>query len=108
MYKCFLTVTESIKKAFSTIFVFTFFVLSQEIIITVIENNECICIALYDPVCGEDGQTYGNSCEAGCEDISIAYEGECEEITPCLGDFDIIEQEYIAGFACIIFNVSSS
>jgi len=78
---------------------------SQEIIITVIENNECICIALYDPVCGEDGQTYGNSCEAGCEDISIAYEGECEEITPCLGDFDIIEQEYIAGFAGMMLHL---
>ena len=72
---------------------------SQEIIITVIENNECICIALYDPVCAEDGQTYANSCEAGCEDVDIVYEGECEEITPCLGDFDIIEQEYIVGFA---------
>ncbi len=78
---------------------------SQEIIITVIENNECICVALYDPVCGEDGQTYGNSCEAGCEDVDILYEGECEEIRPCLGDFDIIEQEYIVGFAGMMLHL---
>ena len=28
---------------------------SQEVIILVLDNTDCMCIALYDPVCGEDG-----------------------------------------------------
>ena len=75
------------------------------IIVNVLSADDCYCYMMYSPVCGEDGQTYGNICEAGCEDVAVAYEGECEEITPCLGDFDIIEQEYIAGFAGMMLHL---
>ena len=78
---------------------------SQEYIIHVIDNIDCNCIMLYSPVCGVDGQTYGNSCEAECEDIAVAYEGECEVTNPCLGEFEIIEQEYIAGFAGMMLHL---
>lgn len=37
----------------------------------------CLCIALYQPVCGENMKTYGNSCEAACEQVPVAHAGAC-------------------------------
>lgn len=36
-----------------------------------------LCVAIYDPVCGCNEQTYGNSCEAEVEGITSWTEGEC-------------------------------
>jgi len=40
-------------------------------------NDGCQCNPVYQPVCGSDGMTYANPCEAECNDIEILHSGEC-------------------------------
>ena len=40
-------------------------------------TDSIVCMDLYEPVCGKDGQTYSNGCYALRAGTEIAFDGEC-------------------------------
>lgn len=40
------------------------------------QNDSCICPAIFDPVCGCNGETYSNPCFASCE-VRSWSDGAC-------------------------------
>jgi hypothetical protein len=43
----------------------------------IFERRSCICAQVFAPVCGNDGRTYGNQCQADCARVPVQYRGEC-------------------------------
>jgi hypothetical protein len=48
----------------------------------VYQRRSCACITLYKPVCGVDGNTYGNSCQAACAGQPVAFNSACPTGSP--------------------------
>lgn len=43
------------------------------------KTKPAFCTSHYEPVCGCDGETYGNACNAAYAGVNVAYAGECEQ-----------------------------
>jgi putative hemolysin len=57
--------------------------------------NRCfrVCAAFEDPVCGEDGKTYGNKCKAEIAEVKIIHKGPCGKNKLESGDKENNESE---------------
>ncbi len=42
------------------------------------QTSEIVCTMEYNPICGEDGLTYQNSCFSSLRNVGVEYLGECE------------------------------
>jgi plastocyanin len=71
----------------------------------VVDENPIACTMQWDPMCGVDGETYGNMCMLDAADVKLNYQGECmtkeisvhSSIMPSVatvGDVLLIEVEF--------------
>lgn len=65
-----------------------------------VQDVGCACPKIYLPVCGDDGNTYGNTCEAVCANVGVAHENQCGVAGDVCGGMDarMCEADYKCRF----------
>ena len=60
----------------------------------VCQNRPQLCTREFRPVCGCDGRTYGNACEAAAAGVNVRQEGACLSEGECTSNSDCPGSEY--------------
>lgn len=67
-------------------------------------DASCNCPRIYAPVCGVNGRTYSNMCEANCVGVAIAHAGACSpdagDSMSCNTDADCVLYPVYVGGCC--------
>jgi len=63
-----------------------------------VDRQSCICPQVYAPVCGTNGQTYNNACQANCVDVELRHSGVCGTAGDLCGGFQGLQCQ--EGFRC--------